>query len=48
MRVFIAGASGVLGRSTVKQLIANGHEVTGFVRNSEKARLVEALEAKRS
>ncbi len=46
MNIFIAGASGVLGRSTIQKLVANGHEVTGFVRSSEKARLVEALGAK--
>lgn len=40
MKVFIAGASRVLGRSTIKQLIASGHEITGFIR-SEKVRLVE-------
>lgn len=46
MKVFIAGASGVLGRSTIKQLIAHGHQVTGFVRSPEKGRLVDALGAK--
>ncbi len=45
MKVFIAGASGVLGRATIQQLIAHGHQVVGLVRSNEKARLVEALGA---
>jgi nucleoside-diphosphate-sugar epimerase len=38
MRVFIAGASGVLGRRIVRQLVARGHSVIGQVR-SPKAEL---------
>jgi nucleoside-diphosphate-sugar epimerase len=38
MRVFIAGASGVLGRRLVRQLVARGHSVIGQVR-SPKAEL---------
>jgi nucleoside-diphosphate-sugar epimerase len=37
MRVFVAGASGVLGRATVPLLVAAGHEVTGMTRSAEKA-----------
>src|SRR5882757_6672520 len=39
MRVFIAGASGVLGRRVTRQLIAKGHTVIGAVRspNAENA-----------
>ena len=33
MRVFVAGASGVIGRPLVAQLIAAGHEVTGTTRS---------------
>lgn len=29
MRIFIAGATGVLGRRVVKLLAANGHQVAG-------------------
>jgi 2-alkyl-3-oxoalkanoate reductase len=29
VRVFVAGASGVIGRPLVAQLVAAGHEVTG-------------------
>jgi nucleoside-diphosphate-sugar epimerase len=30
MRVFLAGASGAIGRPLVRQLVAAGHEVTGM------------------
>jgi|SRR5690625_2698097 len=34
MRVLIAGASGVVGRQLIPQLISAGHEVTGLARSS--------------
>lgn len=37
MRVFVAGASGAIGRALVPQLIAAGHEVTGMTRSEESA-----------
>jgi nucleoside-diphosphate-sugar epimerase len=37
MRIFVAGATGVIGRRAVAQLIAAGHEVTGVARAPEKA-----------
>jgi len=37
MKVFVAGASGVLGRPTVRQLVAAGHEVTGMTRSKGRA-----------
>jgi nucleoside-diphosphate-sugar epimerase len=37
MRVFIAGASGAIGRPLVRQLAAAGHEVTGTTRREERA-----------
>jgi nucleoside-diphosphate-sugar epimerase len=36
MRIFIAGATGVVGRRVVPLLIAAGHEVTGIGRTEEK------------
>jgi 2-alkyl-3-oxoalkanoate reductase len=36
MRVFLAGATGVMGRSLVPQLVSAGHEVTGTTRNRGK------------
>jgi nucleoside-diphosphate-sugar epimerase len=38
MRVFVAGATGVIGRPLVRQLLAAGHEVTGMTRHEERAR----------
>ena len=38
MRVFVAGATGVLGREAVKQLVEAGHDVAGIARSDEKAR----------
>jgi nucleoside-diphosphate-sugar epimerase len=35
--VFVAGATGAIGRRLVPQLIAAGHEVTGLTRSEEKA-----------
>jgi nucleoside-diphosphate-sugar epimerase len=37
MRVFVAGATGVIGRSLVPQLRAAGHEVVGMTRSAERA-----------
>lgn len=41
MRVFIAGATGVLGRRLVERLANSGHEVIGLVRDDDGAGLVE-------
>lgn len=37
MRVFLAGATGAIGRPLVRQLIERGHEVTASTRSTEKA-----------
>jgi nucleoside-diphosphate-sugar epimerase len=37
MRVFVAGASGAIGKPLVRQLLAAGHEVTGMTRHEERA-----------
>jgi 2-alkyl-3-oxoalkanoate reductase len=46
MRVFVAGASGVIGRPLVPQLVAVGHEVTGTTRSEERAEVVRAAGAR--
>ncbi len=42
MKVFVAGASGVIGRVLVPRLLEAGHQVTGMTRSAERARLLEA------
>lgn len=37
MRVFVAGATGAIGRPLVRQLLAAGHEVAGMTRDPAKA-----------
>src|SRR5258705_12986518 len=41
MRVFLAGASGAVGRRLVPLLLRAGHDVTGTTRSAEKARELE-------
>jgi 2-alkyl-3-oxoalkanoate reductase len=45
MRVFVAGATGVLGTAAVRRLVSSGHEVTGIARGDEKRRLLYTLGA---
>jgi len=45
MRIFLAGASGVLGRKLVPMLVGAGHTVAGTTRSAEKAELVRGLGA---
>jgi nucleoside-diphosphate-sugar epimerase len=45
MRVFVAGASGVIGRQLVPRLVANGHEVTGMTRSASKQAMLHDLGA---
>jgi 2-alkyl-3-oxoalkanoate reductase len=42
MRVFVAGASGAIGRPLVPQLVAAGHEVTGTTRSKERTETIRA------
>lgn len=46
MRVFVAGATGALGRPLIRQLVAAGHQVTGMSRSEERAAAVEEAGAK--
>jgi 2-alkyl-3-oxoalkanoate reductase len=45
MKVFVAGATGVLGRALVPQLVARGHEVVGMTRSASKQDLLRGLGA---
>lgn len=46
MKVFLAGASGALGRQLVPRLVADGHEVVGMTRTESKQKLVRGLGAR--
>jgi nucleoside-diphosphate-sugar epimerase len=46
MKVFVAGATGVLGRELVPRLVARGHEVVGMTRSASKQDLVGSLGAR--
>ncbi|MEY2467571.1 MAG: hypothetical protein QOF21_269 [Actinomycetota bacterium] len=43
MKIFVAGATGVMGHRAVRELVASGHDVTALARTPEKAALVESL-----
>jgi nucleoside-diphosphate-sugar epimerase len=45
VRVFVAGASGVIGRSLLPKLVAAGHEVTGTTRKEGGAEQIRAAGA---
>jgi nucleoside-diphosphate-sugar epimerase len=45
MRVFVAGASGAIGRQLIAELIRQGHTATGMTRSEEGARRLAALGA---
>ena len=45
MRVFLAGASGAIGRPLVRALVAGGHEVTGMTRREPAAAEIRAAGA---
>jgi 2-alkyl-3-oxoalkanoate reductase len=46
MRVFVAGASGAIGRPLVPRLAAAGHDVTGTTRSEERAEAIRAAGAR--
>jgi 2-alkyl-3-oxoalkanoate reductase len=46
VKVFVAGATGVLGRALVPQLAARGHEVVGMTRTASKQDLLRSLGAR--
>ena len=46
MKVFVAGATGVLGRALVPQLVARGHEVVGMTRSTSRQDLIRDLGAR--
>jgi nucleoside-diphosphate-sugar epimerase len=43
MRIFVAGATGAIGKRLVPMLVAEGHEVTGMTRRASKQDLVRSL-----
>jgi nucleoside-diphosphate-sugar epimerase len=45
MRVFVAGATGAIGRPLVAQLLRAGHEVAGMTRSEERAQALRAAGA---
>ena len=46
MKVFVAGATGVIGWRAVNRLVGAGHAVSGIARTAEKAALLERLGAR--
>src|SRR4051795_6927978 len=46
MKIFVAGATGALGRQLVPQLVARGHEVVGMTSSASKQDLVRSLGAR--
>jgi nucleoside-diphosphate-sugar epimerase len=46
MKVFVAGATGAIGKQLVPMLVERGHEVTGMTRMSVKADLIRSLGAR--
>jgi nucleoside-diphosphate-sugar epimerase len=46
MRVFLAGATGVIGRRLVPMLLAEGHEVVGMTRSPERSEQLRAVGVK--
>jgi nucleoside-diphosphate-sugar epimerase len=45
MRVFVAGATGAIGKQLVPRLVSAGHEVTGMTRSESKQAMIRELGA---
>src|SRR5215217_3337339 len=45
MRVFVAGATGAIGKQLVPRLVAAGHEVHGLTRSESKRAMLDGLGA---
>ncbi len=45
MRIFVAGATGTLGRPVVRALVSRGHQVVGLTRTDDGARRIQAMGA---
>ncbi len=48
MRIFLAGATGVIGRRILPRLVEAGHEVTGMTRSDERAGAIRSAGASAS
>jgi nucleoside-diphosphate-sugar epimerase len=46
MKIFVAGATGALGKHLVPQLVASGHDVVGMTRTESKQDLIRSLGAR--
>ena len=46
MRIFVAGATGALGLSVIRRLIAEGHDVTGLARTARRTTPLRTLGAR--
>ena len=46
MKILVAGATGVLGRALVPQLVTRGYEVVGMTKSGSKQDLVRSLGAR--
>jgi uncharacterized protein YbjT (DUF2867 family) len=46
VKVFVAGATGALGRQLVPMLVKDGHDVVGMTRTASKRELLEGMGAR--
>ncbi|MFN6488302.1 MULTISPECIES: NAD-dependent epimerase/dehydratase family protein, partial [unclassified Nostoc] len=40
MRIFVAGATGVIGRTLIAQLLAKGHDVVALTHSPDRAKIL--------